>query len=405
MGHCDALPYESLVYETMPEHLSAEEITSYRQRRTPPEELLRVDDHISQCAECRGRLFSPSESGALDRYLKRSDVGSQVGPRSEHLSYEQLEAFVDGKMSSPTRKGVEAHLRACQLCADEARDLTTFKVELRASGGGTAIGWRPFFGRWLTLQRIAFAIATAAVIVLVIKVGKWRFGSSKESPSALTAKSSLPNKEMLEVINELPVNDQSAIREAVFQERIKSPDVLGGLRPKQQTLLGELQENTQFEVLSPVGEVVPDELPVFQWKPMAKARSYSVTISDAHLNQVESSGPLKAMKWTPKHPLKRGETYVWQVTALLDGGKVVSAPSPPSPEAKFKVLDQGKMDEITRFQEAHPDSHIALGILCAQAGLLEKAEDELELVAQNDPEHELAGKLLKRIQELRQPAH
>lgn len=404
MGHCDALPYESLVYETMPEHLSAEEITSYRQRRTPPEELLRVDDHISQCAECRERLFSPSELGALDRYLKRSDVVSQVAPRSEHLSYEQLEAFVDGKMSSPTRKGVEAHLRACQLCADEARDLNTFKVELKASAVGTK-GWGPFFRRWLTLQRIAFAIATAAVIVLAIDVARWRSGPSKESPSVLTAKSSLPNKETLEVINQLPVNDQSAIREAVFQERIKSPDVLGGLRAKQQTLLGELQENTQFEVLSPVGEVVPDELPVFQWKPTAKARSYSVTISDTHLKQVESSGPLKAMKWTPKHPLKRGETYVWQVTALLDGGKVVSAPSPPSPEAKFKVLDQGKMDEITRFQEAHPESHIALGILCAQAGLLEKAEHELELVPQNDPEHELAGKLLKRIQELRQPAH
>lgn len=389
----------------MPEHLSAEEITSYRQRRTPPEELLRVDDHISQCAECRERLFSPSESGALDRYLKRSDVGSQVGPRGEHLSYEQLEAFVDGKMSSTTRKVVEAHLRSCQLCADESRDLNTFKVELKASAGGTAIGWRPFFGRWLTLQRIAFAIATAAVIVLAIKVGRWRFGPSKESPSALTAKSSLPGKETLEVINKLPVNEQSAIREAVFQERIKSPDVLGDLRPKQQTLLGDFQENTQFEVLSPVGEVVPDELPVFQWKLTAKARGYSVTIFDAHLNQVESSGPLKATQWTPKHPLKRGETYLWQVTARLGARKVVSVPSPPSPEAKFKVLDEGKMDEIIRFQKAYPESHIALGILCARAGLLEKAEHELELVPQYDPEYELAGKLLRSIQGLRQPAN
>src|SRR5215470_3662581 len=120
----------------MPEHLSVEQITSYRERRASPAELLQVDDHISQCAECRERLSSASDlrtalQAARSRLMSghEPDLSDERGgspqlvSKSEHLAYEQLEAYVDGKMSRAARRIAETHLKACQLCSEELRDL------------------------------------------------------------------------------------------------------------------------------------------------------------------------------------------------------------------------------------------------------------------------------------------
>ena len=104
-------------------------------------------------------------------------------------------------------------------------------------------------------------------------------------------------------------------------------------------------------------------------------------------------------------PLERGRLCGWKVAAQLGAGGFVSAPTPPSPEAKVKILDQRKADEITHFQQNNRESHVVLSILYGQAGLLEKGEYELEQVPKGDPDYELCQNLLKSIQEIRHPRH
>jgi hypothetical protein len=204
----------------------------------------------------------------------------------------------------------------------------------------------------------------------------------------------------IRAINTLLAEQKRAVLEAISQQKINAPKVLAELQGQQQTLLGESQ-GPRFEVLAPLGEVALSVRPHFRWQPVTGARSYSVAIFDEKLNPVESSGSLPATEWTPDKPLKRGQLYQWQVTAKLGGGKSVNAPSPPGPEAKFRVLDQKNADEIAHFQEANPESHIALGIVFAQAGLLGPGEDELELLPKTDPNYGLAQNLLKSIREIR----
>jgi hypothetical protein len=243
----------------------------------------------------------------------------------------------------------------------------------------------------------------AAMIVLAVGVSRWHQAPPHEVPSVTIPDSNGLPRETLTAINDLPLEEQSAVHEAITQQRIKSPDRLAKLQGKRQTLLGESPETLEFKVLTPVGEVVPDVRPAFQWEPLAGARSYSVVIFDENLNQVLSSRRLHATQWTPNRSLKRGQSYLWQVTAELGGSKSVSAPSPPSPEARFHILDQQKADQIAHFQRAHPESHITLGILYAQAGVLEDGEKELRLIPQTDPNYPMAQKLLKSIQEIRHP--
>jgi hypothetical protein len=235
------------------------------------------------------------------------------------------------------------------------------------------------------------------------EVGRWRLSPSREVRTAETLNSNSNDDEMLAAINELPPGEQSELREVISQQRIKSPDVLAELKGTQQALLSESQEAVRIELLTPLGEVVPDPRPLFQWQPLGGASSYSVAIFDANLNPVQSSPPLHTTEWRVNRALKRGQLYLWQVSAQLRNGRSVSAPSPPSPEAKFRVLDQKKANELGRLQQAHPKSHIALAVLCLQAGLLQQGENELHQVSKGDPNYGLAQNLLKSIQEIRNP--
>jgi hypothetical protein len=396
----------------MMDHLSTEQIASYRERRTQPEELLRVDDHISHCAECRQRLASAVDLRAALQSTLGEDGGAvpaEAIPRTHHLAYEQLEAYVDGKLSSADRNNAQAHLEICQICSEELRDLHAFKIELAAPERQTTHGWLARLSApWLTRRRVALGLAMAAVIVLTVEVARWRLAPAPEVSSVRTPKTHPTAKETFAAINNLSPEEQSAVRDAISQQRINSPAVLAELHGKRQTLLGESHEAARFEVLRPLGEVVPEVRPVFRWQPLTGASSYSVAIFDTNLNPVQFSPPLRATQWTADRPLKRGRMYLWQVTARLRDGKSFSAPSPPNPEAKFRVLDQKKAGEFDRLQalehalsSAPSESHLVHGILYAQAGLLDKGERELILIPESDSNYGLAQKLLKSIQEIR----
>lgn len=394
----------------MASHLSEEQIAHYRGRRLAPEELLSVDDHISQCADCRHRIASAADlQTALQNKLAVD--AAYLRPKTEHLSYEQMEAYVDGKISKADQASLRVHLQYCKTCSEELRDLNTFKAELTSSNEfGRQASWARFAVRWFRVPRVAFALGACAIIAVAISVGIWRKGSPNRGPSPETANThpagngQLANPS-LAGIEELAPDEQASIAEAVSNERIKIPEALRELKPAgtQEVLLGQAEETVRFKVVTPISEVVANDRPLFRWQPLAGARSYSAAVFDVKLNEVQSSPALHATQWTPDRPLKRGQAYLWQVTAQLSEGNPVTAPSPPSPEAKFRVLDQKKADEIAHFQEANPESHLVLGILYAQAGLLEPGEHELEQLPKSDPNYGLAQNLLKSIREIRNP--
>ncbi len=54
------------------------------------------------------------------------------------------------------------------------------------------------------------------------------------------------------------------------------------------------------------------------------------------------------------------------------------------------------------FRQAYPESHLVLGILYAEAGLLKDAERELDDIRENNHDFELAQSLLRNVRELRE---
>jgi len=199
----------------------------------------------------------------------------------------------------------------------------------------------------------------------------------------------------------LPPSVQADVKTTLTARQIKMPKVLlAQLIGEGGVTRGGAQDGMPFLVLAPIGTVVSTDRPTFRWQPLDGAISYKVTVFDADFNAIAKSDNLTTTEWTPSQPLARGEVYQWQVTALKDG-KEISSPIAPAPEAKFKVLEQDKADAIERVKRQHPNSHLTLGVLYAQAGMLDDAEREFQALLNANPKSPVAQKLLNDVRALR----
>ncbi|HKE59277.1 MAG TPA: hypothetical protein VKB46_21360, partial [Pyrinomonadaceae bacterium] len=139
--------------------------------------------------------------------------------------------------------------------------------------------------------------------------------------------------------------------------------------------------------------------PTFRWSTLEGASEYVVEIYDSNFKLVAASPQHTGNSWTSPS-LPRGRVYAWQVKAIKEGQEI-TAPRPPAPQAKFRVLDQAKTDEIERARRAYPSSHLVMGLLYADAGLLKESEQELRLLQKANPDSEIARSLLRQVQEIR----
>ncbi len=194
---------------------------------------------------------------------------------------------------------------------------------------------------------------------------------------------------------------QQTVGQTLRTGRIEMPQMLAELIGKSSALMGPADEGHPFALLGPVGTVVMSDRPTFRWGALGGADSYAVRIYDADFNEVAVSPQLSGTALTATRALERGLTYSWQVTARV-GDKEVISPVKPAPEARFMVLDQAKANELAKAENASAGSHLTLGILYAQAGLLDDAERELQALLSANPQSSLAQKLLRSVRAKRQ---
>ena len=103
-------------------HLSDEQVTLYAEKRLKPADLIQIDTHLSNCATCRGRVRM-----GIPAFLQDGLLGD-----SEHVTYEQLAAYVDNK-AGIERHSIAAHLDGWSRCKAEYEDLRAFSSEMSAS--------------------------------------------------------------------------------------------------------------------------------------------------------------------------------------------------------------------------------------------------------------------------------
>ena len=403
------------------EHLSQKQIEDYSQNRLRGAELLALSDHLGECEACRSRV-----EGALDVdaafFAVREETFADEG--GAHLTSEQTAEYVDKNLAGDELQFVTDHLSGCEQCAFAVEDLRAFRNQIAPSldreYGPAHVApivrgsWRQRFASLFRVSPVPAFGAAALAIVALLLVGWaiWRMPKKDNEelviimpnppsePSPSVAPSLEVQPEPAPVVAQLndgavPPAYQELVRKALTSQRIERSSQLQGLTRPPSSLMGA-NERGEFSVLAPAGVVLMSDRPAFRWSRLEGATGYVVEVYDAQFKPVITSPELTTISWSATQSLPRGQVYSWQVKAVKDG-QGVTVPRPPAPQAKFRVVDQGSFNEISRAKRAYASSHLTLGLLYAKAGLLNEAEQELRLLQKANPQSEIVRKLLRQL--------
>ena len=350
----------------------------YSERTLAAEALLRVADHLAECEDCRGKLRLAGRSGEAFAELRQAV--------ESHLSAEQLQQLIDGVLDASTLAAVEQHLAWCRECHSDVQALRDFAKARQA----TAKLARPAHTWWLA--------AAAAVLFAAIGLGVWlRRPVEIAALNDAGTRISLDSLGRLQGAAGLSPEQTASLRRVLLGAELPTSAHLSELQSPRGTLMGT-QAAAGFQLVAPVGTVVRSSSPVLRWIARGSKASYVVTLKNLATGRVISSPSLGDLAWTPSQPLQRGVIYAWQVAATLNGREEV-APSPPSPQARFLVLDAN----TAALLDGLPPSHLVRATLDAEAGLLDEAETEAKALAEENPGSAIASNLLRRIRSLRNP--
>lgn len=108
------------------EHLSLDQVRAYVRGALHPSTLVATDDHLEACASCRAALARESDASFGAEAFGRALATPDARPESPHLTFEHLRGAVDGTLDAADAEWVEAHAGLCMMCAEELRDLQRY---------------------------------------------------------------------------------------------------------------------------------------------------------------------------------------------------------------------------------------------------------------------------------------
>ena len=326
-------------------HVTGEQLDRLRDGSLPPALVAAVGGHAATCEPC-GRAVD--EALSIERMTL--DVRTQIdaGHDSEHLSDDELMASADGT----SRNG--AHLQECDVCRAEVDELLRFKSQLRPRR------------RWLPYA-IAASIAAIALTGSLLNRTPDRAPDIPATPPRASTVMVSPAVPVVVATGYGRPEWDAWVTDVKARRALPMPAIIAELRPRESQLRGGSDEDDLR--LSPDHAVVASPRPRFQWAKREGA-SYDVILRNG--DEIVESGPLTDPRWQPRHDLKRGREYQWQVETTIDGVRAIY-PKTPAPPARFRMLEQSAHDEIEEARKRYPDDPLLHAVILARYGLRDEA--------------------------------
>lgn len=383
-----------------PYHLDYEMIEGYVENKLDELDRSTAELHLEVCAECLAEATDLRESLATMRAATVPQYLNKQSVRERLFRSMRFPAF-----STP--------LRIFAIVAFAAFVVIAAVFVWRLKSGGPSHG--PAGSKDLSAESKPTPIQTSTPVPGVGNLPSPNHGPSpdrlaettpkkrlNESPEEVLALNDGPNKVTLDKSGKLvgpealPRESQQAVRDALLAQTIQKPDVLDELAGAEVSQRAPTGNEDSARVVYPVSAVIAENRPLFEWVPSKPARAYRVDVGNASFHQVAKSEELPATSrtWTAPSALKRGVVYTWIVRVIKDG---TDASISSTSQAKFKVLEDGKVKELNRLKTT-AQSHLALGVFYAREGMIAQAEREFQILAKKNPRSMIAKKLLKGIQ-------
>ena len=243
-----------------------------------------------------------------------------------HLTHVDLEAYANGQLAAARLEHCRAHLESCEACRAELEDLRLLQSEL--AGFERAAPNRLEQQRRKRRGAPGLVLIGSAAMVLAAGVGGAVFWWGHNESPRMVAKPA-PQPAPPTVAQTLPPAAAQTLPPTAAQTLPPAaPPTSPPATPPVDAKPVVSETNKEFALLGPLGGPISDTRPEFSWQPLPGAVKYSVVIVDSGLHRVQRSPALRKTVWRPRRPLRRGRTYLWQVTATLRGGHKVVASAP-----------------------------------------------------------------------------
>jgi hypothetical protein len=426
----------------------------------PAAEILVVNEHLATCDECYGKFRSKSLLASTYDFA-RTDLESAENEELEHLSFDQILAYVDNELDEIERGIARVHLEICPECDDVCLDLQKFKADMAlgkvyATEPQTARFWVRFGDRlamaWQA-YRIPFkAVATGAAAIAVI----WFVIASYQQVSDLHTQ-----VEELRQQNNSLRNDLSAVSslrtqlDQLSRENRELQEHAQSLRSASVSLKSMVALNDAG------GRVALDSRGELEGVGFISSDHRTAVIDALRTGHVKASGQLSFLLGEQKRLMgsRSGQksfiplspvgavvattqpTFSWKrvigataytVTIYRNNLKeIVSSqtltgtqwtspplargltyfwqiraikdnremvsPSPDAREARFRVLSESEVDDLIRIKEAYAKSHLTLGVIYARMGLFDEAATEFRTLLDANPGSPIVKQLLRSV--------
>ncbi len=391
-------------------HLTTKQQAALRTRQTLPADLPYLMRHLAQCVECRTAVALPIET-ATAFWQKRLTLSEPVA----HLAYETLAALADDALNEIERDLAQTHLAACADCAAEAAALRDLRVSLEAKPVVTFFSPKSSFGAACARWWRPVSAVTACLLIAVVSWWNLRTTSNVAvMPSVPTPAQVTPSpSSAAPFVAELRDHGQRIALDAAgsltglvalapAHEQLLKQTLLTGEAPRNArlpalrghiaTLMNARPANGTFSLYAPLGEMTASARPQFRWETVTEAQHYVVTVYDDEFRLVATSEPLRRTTWRPAQALPRQRRLQWQVTARL-ADRTLTAPVTTAREARFQIITLAQANALQHAAQQVPRSHLLMGTLYAEAGLLKDARREFQALLLENPQSELVRRL------------
>jgi hypothetical protein len=347
-------------------HLTDGELRQFIRHRLPADRVIAIDGHLAACDECRGRASTlGNASGRL------AEMRTDLLALDQHLSDTEVQDYVTGALTIQARARVDEHIARCAECASDVDDL------------------RRWAGARSGTKRRVYLAAAAALVLLLVAPFAWRWLPDRATGSAPS----------IAGIERLAPDVQARVRSAIAAGVAEPPAALRDVASGSETLMSGGVNDAPFQLVEPLATISVSDRPVFSWTAVPAADDYSIAVFDSSLQPAVNPATVHGTTWSPAAPLPRAREYLWQVTARVNG-RSITVPMPPAPPARFRVMDGPTAEGLAAVARDQPQSHLILGLLYAQAGARAEAAIHLRQVAATNPHAAVAGRTLRRLQEI-----
>ena len=371
----------------MPGHLNEQQLKGYRDRTLELGELVAVDSHLGGCEPCRTALASLADGTSSASVISGVDQA-----RFRHLSYEQMDDWVEDRLDQAGRELVMAHIGACSPCARQLIAYQEYAPVMAAPiQTGKYLATQPVKVKksfWWFLRQPQYALGAAALVTFFIITPLTRHSTPTQtgaiiSPLSTAVESTIPAESGPLMEAALSTTELDALPDSL---RVGAKEAISDSGARPASLKG-LEPNGDAVLEYPYAEVVSETQPVMRWK--AFGDSYSVSLSDARGLISRRSG-LTETRWTPPSALLRDHVYTWEVEA---GGQ--------KHRGTFRVLGENQLRELEKARAERGSSHLVMGAVNEELGLLTPAKAEFEAMSKDSKMAQQAAKLLSHVESLR----